>query len=66
MRWIYGEVGPFKGVQSTLENYYAWIGARSIASAHLGGDCGDVKVCLDPNFKLSLENVRRSSAKASD
>ena len=64
MRWIYGKVCTFKGVLSTREDYCACIAARSTASALLRVGCNHIKTCLNPNFTLPIENVRRLSAKA--
>jgi hypothetical protein len=66
MKWIYGEVGAFKGIFSTREDYCAWIGARSTNSVLLKVSYGHLKTCLDPDFEVTMESVRRSTIEASE
>jgi hypothetical protein len=66
MRWIYGEVGAFKGVLSTREDYCVWVGARSTASTLLGVGCEHMKACTCPNFKISFEKRKKVISKASE
>jgi hypothetical protein len=64
MRWVLKETRAFEGVLSAREDYYAWIGARSIASVLLKVGCKHMKACSDPNFKVSADHVRRSTVEA--
>lgn len=66
MRWILSEIRAYKEVLSTREDYCAWIGARSTASVLLKAGCHHVKACTEPNFKVSANSVRRSTAEASE
>lgn len=60
------EVGAFKDIFSTREDYCAWIGAQSTNSVHLKVGYGHVKTCLDPDFEVSMESFRRSTIEASE
>jgi hypothetical protein len=66
MRWIHGEVGAFKVILSTQEDYCAWIGAQSTSLVLLRAGFGHLKTCLDPDFKVSIEHVKRSTVEASE
>lgn len=66
MRWILSEIRAYKEVLSTREDYCAWIGARSTASVLLKAGCHHVKACTEPNFEVSANSVRRSTAEASE
>jgi phenylalanine-4-hydroxylase len=65
MRWILNEIQAYKIIISTQEDYCAWIAARSPAMVFLNAGCGHVKMCTDPNFDDFVDNVRRSTTKAS-
>jgi hypothetical protein len=64
MRWILGKVGAFKGILSTREDYCTWIGAWRIASVLLKAGCSHIKTCMDLDFKVSVENVKKSTVEA--
>jgi hypothetical protein len=66
MRWVLNETQVLKGVLSAREDYCAWIGAQSIASVLLKSGCKHVKTCTKPDFKVSGDDVRRSTVKASE
>jgi hypothetical protein len=66
MRWILSETHAYKGVLSTQEGYYAWIGTRSTASVLLKTGCHHVKTCTKLEFKVSTDSVRRSTIEASE
>jgi hypothetical protein len=63
MRWVLSETNSFKSVLSAREDYCAWIGTRSNASILLKVGCNHVKVCTEPNFRVSTNHVRRSILK---
>jgi hypothetical protein len=64
IRWVLNETRAFKGILSAREDYCAWIGARSTASVLLKARCKHVKTCTNPNFKVSVDDVRRSTVEA--
>lgn len=64
MRWILGKVGAFKGILSTRENYCTWIGARRTDSVLLKAGCSHMNTCMNLDFKVSVENVKRSTVEA--
>jgi hypothetical protein len=53
----------FGEVLSTREDYYAWIGARSVASMLEKVDCEHVKIIGKPDFKVSQDDVEKPSLK---
>jgi hypothetical protein len=64
MRWILSEIHAYKNILSTREDYYTWIGAQSTLVLPKVG-CGHMKICTDPDFKVSVDSVRRSTVEAS-
>ena len=64
MRWVLSETHEFKGVLSAREDYCAWIDARSTVSILLKVGYKHVKACTDPDFKVSADNVQRSTVEA--
>ena len=65
MRWVLSDTSAFKGVLSAREDYCSWIGARSTALVLLKARCKHVKTYIDPDFKVSIDDVRRSTVEAS-
>jgi hypothetical protein len=65
MRWVLSETRAYKIVLSAQEYYCAWIGARSTASVLLKVGCNHLKVCTDPDFRVSADHVRISTNEAS-
>jgi hypothetical protein len=66
MCWILSETHVYKDVLSTREDYCAWIGTRSTTSVLLKAGCNHVRTCMEPNFKVSTDNVQRSIVEASE
>jgi hypothetical protein len=66
MRWVLSETRALKVVLSAQEDYCDWIGARSTASVLLKFGCKHVRAYMDPNFKVSADNVQRSTIEASE
>jgi hypothetical protein len=64
MCWILSETRAYKGVLSTRDDYYAWIGTRSTTSVLLKAGCNHVRTCTEPNFKVSANNVQSSIVEA--
>jgi hypothetical protein len=64
MRWILSETHAYKSVLSTRENYYAWIGTLTAASVLLKVVCNHVKAYNLPDFKVSVDSIRRSTIEA--
>jgi hypothetical protein len=64
MRWLLNETRAFKSVLSAQEDYCAWIGAQSTASVFLKARCNHLMVWTDPNFRVSLDHIRRSTIEA--
>lgn len=65
-RWIHAKVGAFNGILSTRGDYCAWICARSTTSVLLKAGCSHLKACLDSDFNVPMENVKRSTIEASE
>jgi hypothetical protein len=63
MWWMLSETHAYKSVLSAREDYCAWIGARSTL---LKDGCNHLKICNDPNFKVSADHIRRSTVEASE
>lgn len=66
MRWVFSKICMYKRVLSTLEDYCTWIGAQSTALVLLKVNCQHVKACTDPDFEVSVDNVKRSAIDASE
>jgi hypothetical protein len=49
---------------STRYDYCAWIGARSTTSVLLKARCIHMKTCIDSDFEVSVENIKRSTIEA--
>jgi hypothetical protein len=64
MRWVLSETHAFKSVLSACEDNCACIGARSTALVLLKAMCNHIRVCTDPDFRVSIDHVRRSTIEA--
>lgn len=65
MRWILSETCAYKCVLSSWEDYCSWISTWSTDSILLRARCNHVRTCPHPDFRVSADNVRRSTIKAS-
>jgi hypothetical protein len=64
MQWVLNETRAFKSVLSLREDYCAWIGGRSTASVLMTARRNHVKVCTNPDFRVSADHVRRMTIEA--
>jgi hypothetical protein len=63
MWWMLSETRAYKSVLLAREDYCAWICARSTL---LKAGCNLLKICNDPDFKVSADHIRRSTIEASE
>jgi hypothetical protein len=65
VKWIKGEVEAVDEVLSTRGDYCASKGAREIASLLKKAGCEHVRAAIQPEFKLSIHNIKVPLAEAS-
>lgn len=63
IKWIDREVESFGEILSTSKDYCAWIGARSTTSIFEKASCKHIKTIGQPDFMVSLEDVKSPLAK---
>jgi hypothetical protein len=61
IRWIEGEVEAFDEVLAGRGDFYACVGARGAVSLLKKADCEHAKVVIQPDFTVSVEDVKEPS-----
>jgi hypothetical protein len=63
MRWVLSETSAYKSALSAREDYCAWIDARSTTSFLMKVGCNHLKICIDPNFRVSVDTSEDQSSR---
>jgi hypothetical protein len=65
VQWINGEVKAFDEILSDRGDFYAFVGARGVATTLEKASCEHVKALAQPGFVFSADDTKDPSAEAS-
>jgi hypothetical protein len=57
MGWVLSETHAYKHILSAQEDYCTWIGVQSTTLVLPKAGCNNMKICTDPDFRVSAEHV---------
>lgn len=63
MKWIEGEIEAFDEVLTVYGDFSACVGAWGTISLFVKARCGHVKTIIQPEFKLSVDDIQQPSTR---